>query len=159
MAVVSDLPSPMAVVSDLPSPVAVVSDPPVSVVIPPPSPVSVAIPPVSVARPPPSPISVVRDAPPVRTPEGPKASPVRERPKRTPSSSAKKGRDVRNKCDVCLEEGSNLTLVRCDECKKCYHFMCLVPPIKKTPKVPGWSWHCTDCDPSDTDPDPTRWKL
>jgi len=169
MAVLSVPPPPRAVVSDLPSPVAVVSDPPVSVVIPPPSPVSVVIPPpspvsiarppVSVARPPPSPISVVRDAPPVRTPEGPKASPVRERPKRTPSSSAKKGRDVRNKCDVCLEEGSNLTLVRCDECKKCYHFMCLVPPIKKTPKVPGWSWHCTDCDPSDTDPDPTRWKL
>ena len=38
--------------------------------------------------------------------------------------------------------------LRCDECKKCYHFTCLDPPVKKSPKRRGYSWHCADCDPS-----------
>ena len=42
-------------------------------------------------------------------------------------------------------------LCRCDECAKCYHFGCLVPPVRKTPKVQGWSWACSDCAPSDED--------
>lgn len=37
---------------------------------------------------------------------------------------------------------------RCDECKKNYHFQCLEPPVKKTPKRRGYSWHCADCDPT-----------
>ena len=40
---------------------------------------------------------------------------------------------------------------RCDECLKCYHFGCLNPPVKKTPKVSGWAWSCSDCTPSDED--------
>ena len=38
--------------------------------------------------------------------------------------------------------------VRCDECMKCFHFTCLDPPVKKTPKRRGYSWHCADCDPT-----------
>ena len=61
--------------------------------------------------------------------------------------------DKRTQCDKCSGPGSNANLVRCDECRKCYHFDCLVPPVKKSPKVAGWSWHCIDCDPSDVDSD------
>ncbi|KAJ8927620.1 hypothetical protein NQ314_019898 [Rhamnusium bicolor] len=39
-------------------------------------------------------------------------------------------------------------LVICDECQKNYHFTCLDPPVKKTPKRRGYSWHCADCDPT-----------
>ena len=41
--------------------------------------------------------------------------------------------------------------LRCDECLKCYHFGCLNPPVKKTPKVSGWAWSCSECAPSDED--------
>ena len=61
--------------------------------------------------------------------------------------------DKRTQCDKCSGPGTNANLVRCDECRKCYHFDCLNPPVKKSPKVAGWSWHCTDCDPSDVDSD------
>jgi hypothetical protein len=37
---------------------------------------------------------------------------------------------------------------RCDECMKCFHFTCLDPPVKKTPKRIGYSCHCADCDPT-----------
>nr|CAD7462474.1 unnamed protein product [Timema tahoe] len=36
----------------------------------------------------------------------------------------------------------------CDECMKCFHFTCLDPPVKKSPKMRGYSWHCADCDPT-----------
>ncbi|XP_050296490.1 PHD finger protein 14 isoform X2 [Anthonomus grandis grandis] len=51
-------------------------------------------------------------------------------------------------CDVCQQEGSNTTAVRCDECLKLYHFSCLDPPLKSSPKKRGYSWHCADCDPT-----------
>ncbi|XP_018330448.1 PHD finger protein 14 isoform X2 [Agrilus planipennis] len=53
-----------------------------------------------------------------------------------------------NMCDVCKGEGNNTNLVSCDECQKCYHFGCLEPPLKKSPKKRGYSWHCEDCDPT-----------
>eukprot|EP00096_Caligus_rogercresseyi_P007469 TRINITY_DN25332_c0_g1_i1.p1 TRINITY_DN25332_c0_g1~~TRINITY_DN25332_c0_g1_i1.p1 ORF type:complete len:847 (-),score=233.61 TRINITY_DN25332_c0_g1_i1:526-3066(-) len=62
-------------------------------------------------------------------------------------------RDVRTFCNKCETSGSNGNLVRCDECKKCYHFSCLIPPVKKSPKVAGYGWHCNECDPSDVDSD------
>lgn len=74
----------------------------------------------------------------------------------SPSSSAAKktsSRDVRTQCDKCQEPGDNYNLVRCDECKKCFHFRCLIPPVTKSPKRPGWGWHCNECDPSDRDSD------
>lgn len=36
----------------------------------------------------------------------------------------------------------------CDECLKNFHFHCLDPPVKKSPKVRGYSWHCANCDPT-----------
>lgn len=77
--------------------------------------------------------------------------PSKKRRKRTHISP-----DTRTKCDKCQEEGSNVDLVRCDECKRCYHFGCLTPPLKKSPKVTGYGWHCNECDPSDVD---TDWHL
>ncbi|XP_023721232.1 PHD finger protein 14 isoform X2 [Cryptotermes secundus] len=71
------------------------------------------------------------------------------------SSGNKKAKDtdIMTKCDVCSAPGSNENLVRCDECMKCFHFTCLDPPVKKTPKRRGYSWHCADCDPTETDSD------
>lgn len=73
-------------------------------------------------------------------------------------------------CDVCHSVASAVDLVkcvhirgvhpqhtkcpfafRCDECLKSYHFGCLEPPLKKTPKRRGYSWHCADCDPTVSD--------
>ncbi|KAJ8306915.1 hypothetical protein KUTeg_014999 [Tegillarca granosa] len=56
-------------------------------------------------------------------------------------------------CAVCSKEGTNSTVVRCDECGLCYHFGCLDPPFKKTPKQRGYSWHCEACDPTDDSDD------
>eukprot|EP00092_Neocalanus_flemingeri_P007547 GFUD01008145.1.p1 GENE.GFUD01008145.1~~GFUD01008145.1.p1 ORF type:complete len:904 (-),score=240.13 GFUD01008145.1:238-2562(-) len=94
-----------------------------------------------------------------RSPDQQKSPPTqttptsRERPKRTPNgdNTVRRGRDARTQCDVCLGEGNNANLVRCDECLRCYHFGCLNPPVKKTPKVSGWAWSCSECVPSDED--------
>ncbi|XP_063982197.1 PHD finger protein 14 isoform X1 [Diachasmimorpha longicaudata] len=64
-------------------------------------------------------------------------------------STGKKSKDMElTQCNVCDLPGSSQNLVMCDECKKCYHFTCLDPPVKKSPKRRGYSWHCADCDPS-----------
>lgn len=52
-------------------------------------------------------------------------------------------------CCVCRSTGAAANTVTCDECRKHYHFTCLDPPVKKTPKIRGYSWHCADCDPTD----------
>ncbi|XP_018797769.1 PREDICTED: transcription initiation factor TFIID subunit 3 isoform X2 [Bactrocera latifrons] len=52
-------------------------------------------------------------------------------------------------CCICKEVGFGGNAVTCDECHKHYHFTCLDPPLKKTPKIRGYSWHCADCDPTD----------
>ncbi|XP_028394581.1 PHD finger protein 14-like [Dendronephthya gigantea] len=54
--------------------------------------------------------------------------------------------DVRSTCETCGKAGDNSNLVRCDECKNCFHFGCLDPPTKTNPKPKGYSWYCTDCD-------------
>ena len=69
------------------------------------------------------------------------------------ASAKRPPKDVRTKCVKCEDSGSNTSLVRCDECKRCFHFACLIPPLKKSPKVPGYGWHCNECDPSDQDSD------
>ncbi|XP_066944192.1 uncharacterized protein [Macrobrachium rosenbergii] len=51
-----------------------------------------------------------------------------------------------SKCDVCGETGGVTNTVSCDECNKAYHFNCLEPPLKKSPKRRGYSWFCEDCD-------------
>ncbi|VVC34294.1 Hypothetical protein CINCED_3A006531 [Cinara cedri] len=55
------------------------------------------------------------------------------------------------KCNTCKTTGTNTTMVQCDECSKNFHFCCLDPPVKKSPKVRGYSWHCAECDPTDSD--------
>ena len=52
-------------------------------------------------------------------------------------------------CCVCKKNGDKKSLVRCDQCKKCYHFQtCLDPPYSKSPKGKFWGWICEDCDES-----------
>lgn len=46
-----------------------------------------------------------------------------------------------NMCPSCL-------CFRCDECQLCYHFGCLDPPLKKSPKQTGYGWICQECDTS-----------
>ncbi|ERL93923.1 hypothetical protein D910_11209 [Dendroctonus ponderosae] len=54
-------------------------------------------------------------------------------------------------CDVCQQEGTAANSVKCDECQKLYHFSCLEPPLKSSPKKRGYSWHCADCDPTSSE--------
>ncbi|XP_066247470.1 PHD finger protein 14 isoform X1 [Euwallacea similis] len=53
-----------------------------------------------------------------------------------------------SQCHVCQQNALSTTAVRCDECLKLYHFSCLEPPLKSSPKKRGYSWHCADCDPT-----------
>lgn len=57
-------------------------------------------------------------------------------------------------CCVCNKAGDNTDTVKCDECKKFYHFKtCLDPPFVKTPKSKFYGWICEDCDESESDSD------
>ncbi|XP_039291021.1 uncharacterized protein LOC111044535 [Nilaparvata lugens] len=67
------------------------------------------------------------------------------------TAAAKKKSDVATVCSTCSEPGNIANLVTCDECHKGFHFHCLDPPVKKSPKVRGYSWHCADCDPTESD--------
>ncbi|XP_061520617.1 PHD finger protein 14 isoform X1 [Phycodurus eques] len=57
-----------------------------------------------------------------------------------------KADDTRTECATCKGPGDNENLVRCDECHLCYHFGCLDPPLKKSPKQTGYGWICQECD-------------
>lgn len=72
---------------------------------------------------------------------------------RSSSSASKKQKEseVVLTCDTCNSTGTLANLVQCDECMKGFHFACLDPPVKKSPKVRGYSWHCANCDPTETD--------
>uniref|UniRef100_A0A6Q2X5F4 PHD finger protein 14 n=1 Tax=Esox lucius TaxID=8010 RepID=A0A6Q2X5F4_ESOLU len=59
-----------------------------------------------------------------------------------------KADDTRTDCTSCKGPGDNDNLVRCDECCLCYHFGCLDPPLKKSPKQTGYGWICQECDTS-----------
>ncbi|XP_054619025.1 PHD finger protein 14 isoform X2 [Dunckerocampus dactyliophorus] len=59
-----------------------------------------------------------------------------------------KADDARTECTTCKGSGDNENLVRCDECQLCYHFGCLDPPLKKSPKQTGYGWICQECDTS-----------
>ena len=65
--------------------------------------------------------------------------------KRLKTTPSPKPKDIRTSCNNCMESGDNSNLVRCDECRMCFHFACLNPPLKKSPKVPGYGWQCVDC--------------
>ncbi|XP_028316775.1 PHD finger protein 14 isoform X3 [Gouania willdenowi] len=73
----------------------------------------------------------------------------RERRQRQSTVQKKpKSDDTRTECTTCKEPGDNVNLVRCDECLLCYHFGCLDPPLKKSPKQTGYGWICQECDTS-----------
>ncbi|KAK3579284.1 hypothetical protein CHS0354_033363 [Potamilus streckersoni] len=59
-------------------------------------------------------------------------------------------------CASCGEQGNKTRMVKCDECQRCYHFHCLDPPLKKSPKICGYSWHCAACDPARSESDQTE---
>lgn len=100
----------------------------------------------------------------------PKESPVASSPKRKVSprkQSPRKSRvgrprvsntkpNVEINCCVCSETGKSNQVVTCDECHRHYHFACLDPPLKKSPKIRGYSWHCADCDPTDEEARPKK---
>uniref|UniRef100_A0A671WAH2 PHD finger protein 14 n=1 Tax=Sparus aurata TaxID=8175 RepID=A0A671WAH2_SPAAU len=73
----------------------------------------------------------------------------RERRQRQSAMQKKpKADDTRTECTTCKGPGDNENLVRCDECRLCYHFGCLDPPLKKSPKQTGYGWICQECDTS-----------
>ncbi|XP_036371615.1 PHD finger protein 14 isoform X2 [Megalops cyprinoides] len=75
--------------------------------------------------------------------------PLRERRQRQSAMQKKpKADDTRTECATCKGPGDNENLVRCDECRLCYHFGCLDPPLKKSPKQTGYGWICQECDTS-----------
>uniref|UniRef100_A0A8C8I4E1 PHD finger protein 14 n=1 Tax=Oncorhynchus tshawytscha TaxID=74940 RepID=A0A8C8I4E1_ONCTS len=75
---------------------------------------------------------------------------LRERHQRQSAMQKKtpKADDTRTDCTSCKGPGDNENLVRCDECCLCYHFGCLDPPLKKSPKQTGYGWICQECDTS-----------
>ncbi|XP_006005888.1 PHD finger protein 14 isoform X3 [Latimeria chalumnae] len=78
----------------------------------------------------------------------------RERRQRLPAPQKKpKLEDLRTECATCRGPGDNENLVRCDECRLCYHFGCLDPPLKKSPKQTGYGWICQECDTSSSKED------
>ncbi|XP_066440713.1 PHD finger protein 14 isoform X4 [Eleutherodactylus coqui] len=90
--------------------------------------------------------------------EKPEERMPRERRRRQPMVLHKKlkSEDLRTECASCKGIGDNENLVRCDECKLCYHFGCLDPPLKKSPKQTGYGWICQECDSSSSKEDETE---
>ncbi|XP_075067847.1 PHD finger protein 14 isoform X2 [Mixophyes fleayi] len=87
--------------------------------------------------------------------EKPEERSPRERRRRQSLALHKKPKseDLRTECAACKGIGDNENLVRCDECTLCYHFGCLDPPLKKSPKQTGYGWICQECDSSSSKED------
>uniref|UniRef100_A0A1B0BCV9 PHD finger protein 14 n=1 Tax=Glossina palpalis gambiensis TaxID=67801 RepID=A0A1B0BCV9_9MUSC len=88
------------------------------------------------------------------TPSSRKSSPRKPSQRRTsisarPSKAAAVNANQNLTCCVCQNSGTSGNAVTCDECRRHYHFTCLDPPLKKSPKIRGYSWHCADCDPTE----------
>lgn len=49
-------------------------------------------------------------------------------------------------CATCIKNDNRGQLVMCDKCQLEFHFMCLSPPMKYTPRKKGSSWFCKNCD-------------
>uniref|UniRef100_A0A8C9TZA1 PHD finger protein 14 n=1 Tax=Scleropages formosus TaxID=113540 RepID=A0A8C9TZA1_SCLFO len=75
-------------------------------------------------------------------------APRERRQRQTTTQKKPKADDTRTECVTCKGPGGNDNLVRCDECRLCYHFGCLDPPLKKSPKQTGYGWICQECDTS-----------
>ncbi|BES97574.1 Phd finger protein [Nesidiocoris tenuis] len=72
-------------------------------------------------------------------------------PAQAQRNTMKKREDAPVNCSTCKQLGDSSNLVTCDECLQGFHFQCLDPPVKKSPKVRGYSWHCANCDPTESD--------
>uniref|UniRef100_A0A671S118 PHD finger protein 14 n=1 Tax=Sinocyclocheilus anshuiensis TaxID=1608454 RepID=A0A671S118_9TELE len=86
-------------------------------------------------------------------------SPRERRQRQSTLQKNPKADDTRTECTTCKGPGDNENLVSmhrlnellnrlCDECRLCYHFGCLDPPLKKSPKQTGYGWICQECDTS-----------
>ncbi|XP_062142817.1 PHD finger protein 14 isoform X1 [Drosophila sulfurigaster albostrigata] len=130
------------------------------VVVPPPPPIVVVTPPIVAATPPPkvketkAAVETVATPSPQRKQSPRKASPRKQRVGRPRVSTPKVSVEIT--CCVCTQTGKSNQVVTCDECQKHYHFACLDPPLKKSPKIRGYSWHCADCDPTDEEALPKK---
>uniref|UniRef100_A0A8C2E0G0 PHD finger protein 14 n=1 Tax=Cyprinus carpio TaxID=7962 RepID=A0A8C2E0G0_CYPCA len=71
-------------------------------------------------------------------------SPRERRQRQSTLQKKPKADDTRTECTTCKGSGDNENLVRCDECQLCYHFGCLDPPLKKSPKQTGYGWICQE---------------
>ncbi|CDQ88419.1 unnamed protein product [Oncorhynchus mykiss] len=58
------------------------------------------------------------------------------------------GGEERGRKEVCVHACIQMCVCVCDECCLCYHFGCLDPPLKKSPKQTGYGWICQECDTS-----------
>lgn len=87
--------------------------------------------------------------------EKPKSEQIISKDRRKSTPKAKKEPPLQeqlNDCSICGKSGDRTSLVKCDECSKCYHFKtCLDPPCAKTPKSRFYGWICKECDESDED--------
>ncbi|CAN7983334.1 unnamed protein product, partial [Ixodes hexagonus] len=70
---------------------------------------------------------------------------------RMPAKRTQPDREVKTECARCGSSGDSTNLVVCDECKKGYHFLCLYPPVRKSPKARGYTWNCEECNSSVSD--------
>uniref|UniRef100_A0A8C1Z8N6 PHD finger protein 14 n=1 Tax=Cyprinus carpio TaxID=7962 RepID=A0A8C1Z8N6_CYPCA len=82
-------------------------------------------------------------------------SPRERRQRQSTLQKKPKADDTRTECTTCKGSGDNENLVSmhrlnelvnrlCDECQLCYHFGCLDPPLKKSPKQTGYGWICQE---------------
>ncbi|XP_059140493.1 PHD finger protein 14-like [Physella acuta] len=78
------------------------------------------------------------------------SSPVKRADKSPASHVSLPAQGLYIMCVVCNQDGTVTDTVRCDECQLSYHMMCLDPPMKKSPKVRGYTWHCEACDMMDS---------
>ncbi|EDW12962.1 PHD finger protein 14 [Drosophila mojavensis] len=83
-----------------------------------------------------------------------KSTPRKQRVGRPRVSTPKANVEIN--CCICQQTAKANQVVTCDECHKHYHFACLEPPLKKSPKIRGYSWHCADCDPTDEEALPKK---
>lgn len=83
-----------------------------------------------------------------------KSTPRKQRVGRPRVSTPKANIEIN--CCICQQTAKANQVVTCDECHKHYHFACLEPPLKKSPKIRGYSWHCADCDPTDEEALPKK---
>ncbi|CAN8014018.1 unnamed protein product [Ixodes persulcatus] len=68
---------------------------------------------------------------------------------RMPAKRTQPDREIKTECARCGSPGDSTNLVVCDDCKKGYHFLCLYPPVRKSPKARGYTWNCEECNSSD----------